>query len=322
MKGWHLLTIGLVIATSFGVAGTASGAGGPIVPGPAYGPEGVTAPDGPDRYVTLFTGRRPVIVRVQQDGGQVLDTRSFGQFAIPAVTLDGGAGGLSADGSTLVLSPSGSSVRRDETTLTIVDAEKLRVRDRITLAGSFAFDAISPDGSRVYLIEYPSLPDTTRYSVRALDTREGRLLPKPIVDPDEPPGEMRGYPLERVASPDGRWAYTLYDGAGEHPFIHALDTVEARAVCIDLHSVQPNTISRVRMSSSADGSELMLSDRKLGPVARVDTQTFEVSDPSADDEGDGFPWVLGMLAGLALVAAVLTAGLRRRRHRLAPGGAR
>jgi hypothetical protein len=313
--------IGVVAATWFGIIGTASGAGGPIVPGPSVGPTGVASPDGTDRYVTLFTGRQPAIARIQQDGGEVLRTRSFGHFAIPSVTVDGRAGGLSADGSTLVLAPSRWGLQRTESRFKLVDAPGLRVRDVLELEGSFTFDAISPDASRVYLIEYPSPRNTTRYSVRAVDTRSGHLLPEPIIDPNEPPGEMRGYPLKRVMSPDGRWAYTLYDGTGEHPFIHALDTVDGLAVCIDLDTVSSNAVSRSSFTANADGSELTLTDRKSGPVALVDTQTFEVHDPSEEDGGTGVPWVLVVLGAAAGLAAwALAHALRRRR--VAPGGAR
>ena len=33
--------------------------------------------------------------------------------------------------------------------------------------------------------------------------------------------KMGGSPLTRATSLDGRWAYTLYDGAGRTPFVHA-----------------------------------------------------------------------------------------------------
>ena len=47
---------------------------------------------------------------------------------------------------------------------------------------------------------------------------------------------MAGFPQTRATSPDGRWAYTLYEPAErDHPaFIHALDTKRGTAVCIDL----------------------------------------------------------------------------------------
>jgi hypothetical protein len=319
------LTIALMLAAPLWVGVRASAAaGGPILPGTAYGPEGVTVPGSSDRYINLFAGEQPLIARVQQDGGQVLQTRSFGpEFAIPAVTLNGDAGGLSADGSTLVLAPPDSRVRGTETTLNVLDAPRLHPRDRITLRGRFTFDAISPDGSRIYLIEYPSPSDTTRYSVRALDTRTARLVPKPIIDPEEPPGEMRGYPLTRANSPDGRWAYTLYDGATDRPFIHALDTVEGRAVCIDLDAIDTKGIYRKRLSVSADGSELTLADRRDGPIALVDTQTFEVREPSEHADGGGFPWLAVAMIPVALVAAwALALVVRRRRRGVAPGDAR
>ena len=316
------LTVGLVLVTLSSLGGTASAAGGPILPGAGYGPEGVTAPGSPDRYVTLFAGRQPLVARVRQDGGQVLRTRSFGQFALPAVTLDGSAGGLSADGSTIVLAPPRSGLRRAHTTLKVIDARQLHVRERITLDGSFTFDAISPDGSHIYLVEYLSPTDPTRYEVRAYDTRSGRLLRDPIVDPDEPPGEMRGYPITRAVSPAGRWAYTLYDGGGDHPFIHALDTLGGRAVCIDVHplaghpglrNVFAGNAGRFELAVTGDGGGLTVLDRD-GPVAYVDTRSFEVSVPSDPVQDGSFPW---FAVGLVPIALAATWALSRRR-----GGAR
>ena len=48
---------------------------------------------------------------------------------------------------------------------------------------------------------------------------------------------MAGFPMARMVSPNGRWAYTLYAG-GEETFIHALDTQGATAVCVDLDDVR------------------------------------------------------------------------------------
>ncbi len=148
-----------------------------------------------------------------------------GRFTIPAVAYDGSPGGLSADGRTLVLINPRTGFPRRITTLAVLDTQRLRARDVIRLTGDFSFDAISPDGRLLYLVQYLSQRDPTRYLVRLYDLEAGRLLPEPIIDPREVGDVMRGTPITRAASPDGRWAYTLYDGAGEHPFIHALDTV-------------------------------------------------------------------------------------------------
>jgi hypothetical protein len=105
---------------------------------------------------------------------------------------------------------------------------------KIQLPGSWAFDAISPDASRLYLIEYLSVGQTPHYRVRQLDLSTGHLDPKAVVDRREREVEMRGQPVTRKTSPDGRWAYTLYARPSQPPFIHALDTTGGKAYCIDL----------------------------------------------------------------------------------------
>src|SRR3954451_7371431 len=151
-------------------------------------------------------------------------TRTFsGSYTIPAVALDGSPAGIPADGRTLVLITPRRSFPQSQTHLLVLDAHRLTVSQRLTLAGDFSFDAISPEGSSMYLIQYVAPHDPTTYAVRAYDLRSGTLLPDPIVDPDEHAGEMRGYPMTRLPSSDGRWAYTLYDGGGKEPFVHALD---------------------------------------------------------------------------------------------------
>ena len=68
------------------------------------------------------------------------------------------------------------------------------------------------------MIEYHS----KRWIPRAISSASSTCaaagsLPEPIIDPPELDEAMRGMPITRAASPDGRFAYTLYDGAGEHP---------------------------------------------------------------------------------------------------------
>ena len=318
--------IGLGLVAQLGLAASADAGGLPVakgVPGTvAADPEGLTTPPGPDRYLRLSTPRGTMIARVERDGGALLRARSFkGELSIPAVAYDGSPGGLSADGRTLILLPSQPAGAK--TRFVVLDAKQLQVRDRITLPGRFSFDAISSDGSRMFFIEYLSRFDLTRYAVREYDLSSGRLLPDPVVDPDEPPGDMQGTAVARVNSPDGRWAYTLYDG-DEYPFIHALDTAEGRAVCIDLDSIAGYRGPRsLELTSDPDGSELSLVDRKRGPRAVLDTQTFEVSLPSEQAGGGGFPWVAVAMIPVALVAAwALALVVRRRRHGVAPGDAR
>jgi hypothetical protein len=215
-----------------------------------------------------------------------------------------------------------------ETKLDVLNATSLHSLQKISLRGSFSFDAISPDGGLLYLIQYTSPVDPTRYLVRAYDVAAGRLLHEPVVDPTETGRPMTGRPITRTMSPDGRWAYTLYDGSDEGPFIHALDTARHRAVCVDLDSIAlPRSLSGFRLSASRDANELTVLDRRDEPLAAMDTQTFEISKATtqatgATSRGGGVPWLLiAFVAALATGASAVWLARRRRRHGLAAGDA-
>ena len=51
-------------------------------------------------------------------------------------------------------------------------------RGTIRLEGHFSFDALSPDGRTMYLIEYLSEHDVTRYAVRAYDLQRAPADPR------------------------------------------------------------------------------------------------------------------------------------------------
>jgi hypothetical protein len=195
----------------------------------------------------------------------------------------------------------------------------------VRLRGDFSYDALSPDGRQLYLIQYLSATDPTRYAVRAYDVRAGRLRPKPVVDPDEHAGEMRGEPLSRAYGAGGRWAYTLYDGNGKHPFVHALDTVAGRAKCVDTPVLAGRDDLYDLTLRTAPGGASVTVMHARSPLAVVDTRTFRVttpvrasapSRPTPDRGGDG--WALAGFVGLLLAGAAMVLRVRRRR-RLATG---
>ena len=288
------------------------------------GPVGVASSSGPARYVTLPAKGHTIVARVRRSGGQILTSLVLpGSFTIPAVAYDGSASGLSADGRVLVLIEPRAQFPRVRTTLAILDAPRLRVRTVLRLRGDFSFDAISPKGGLLYLIQYVSPRDPTRYAVRAYDVRHGRLLTEPVVDPHERGEKMRGNPLSRAVSPDGRWAYTLYDGAGGTPFVHALYTSGRTARCIDLDALAGNAyLARLRLH--LDGNALTIRDRN-GTELVVNTKTFLVrapataaAGPAGHDSGNGWS-----LAGWAVLGTFVVSGslllARRRRRRPAFG---
>ena len=309
-------------AAGFPIKGIAGADGLPVVDVDASG-TGLASADGHFRYITFDAGQETIVAQVAQHGGHVLQqTRLDGNYTIPAVAYDGSASGLSADGRTLVLINPRSGFPREHTPLAVLDATSLEVRARIDLNGDFSFDAISPDGRDAYLIRYFSR-DPSQYEVRVYDLERKRLVGRPITDPNEAQEEMYGFPMSRATSPDGRWAYTLYQGR-EHPFIHALDTGGRTAVCIDLDEVPPGQLARMSLEVSAGGGTIEVVGPD-GPRFAVDTSTWAVTDATAvvtgsDAAGDGAPWALIVLlggAGLCGLAALMAVGGHRRRARAA-----
>jgi hypothetical protein len=287
------------------------------------GSVGVVAPAGDARYVTLPAGRVTVVAHVNRHDGRVsMFTLLPGTFTIPAVAYDGSASGLSADGRTLVLIEPRVSFPRTRTALVVLDAHRLRVRAIVRLRGDFSFDAVSPGGAWLYLIQYVSPRDPTRYLVRAYDLRAGHLLAKPVTDPRSRGEKMRGSPITRATSPDGRWAYTLYDGAGKTPFIHALDTRARTARCIDLDGLARSYLSELRLKVGPAASTLTVRHGQE-VEAVVDTKTFRASAPpeTASNRpgtraGGGIWWPLFGTSGAGIVIAAggLWLALRRRRR--------
>jgi hypothetical protein len=315
----RLRTIAIAaLASALAPAGSAAAGGGPVEA--SYDPAGATAPGAPVRYLALYGKRDTVVAKVQRAGGRVLGSLALGgELAIPAVSTDGTADGLSADGRTLVVIRPHTAFRPKRTFMTILDARRLRVRRRLAFHGNFSYDALSPDGRVLYLVQYLS-DDLSRYAVRAYDVRAGRLRPDPIVDPRERGEEMRGFPLGRLYGPGHRWAYTLYDGNGKKPFVHALDTGAGKARCIDLPMVSPTDVFDARLVSQAGGRRLAVHRRGGRDLASIDTATLTASKPlapgAAPREGRGGGDVPAWpFAGLALLlAAVGGAALRRRRR--------
>ena len=300
-------------------AATASADGLPVL-GVDVGSKGVTVPGAAARYVTLWSGpKTTVVARVRRNGGRVDRSRLLeGTFTIPAVAYDSSASGLSANGKVLVLIQPRVSFPRARTSFAVLDARHLRVVKVLRLQGDFSFDAISPSGDRIYLIQYLSANDPTKYAVRAFDVRAGRLLPEPVVDPHEADEQMRGQPLSRAMSPDGRWAYTLYDGNGKTPFVHALDTSRATARCIDLDALEgAENLWRLRLSIRGGGKQLAVRDGSQTELV-VSTRTFAVSSPSApvgtsQESSLTWPWAAGAGAlALALAAAALVVVAQRK----------
>jgi hypothetical protein len=268
----------LVTAAVAAVASAPARGDGLPVLGMESGNHAVTSAAG-IAYEARPARRTTTVKKTSPGAGGTLTVTIPGRFVVPVVAYDGAASGLSADGRTLVLIRPRTQFPERTTTLAILDPDSLRVERFVRMRRDVSFDAISPDGHWIYLIEYTSRVDPTDYEVRAMDAGTGRLVSRAIVDPHEPDEAMRGNPLARVASPDGRWAYTLYDGNG-HPFVHALDTSRLTARCIDVPAFPPNSdFYNGRISFAPDRRHLLITMQGR-TLASLDTATFKVTIPS------------------------------------------
>jgi hypothetical protein len=317
---FHLLA---ALAAAGAIAPAAALGAGYPVPGMDTTKQGATAPGDPYRYVALPARGATTLLKVSRDDGIALRHRLIaGESVVGAVAMDASTTGLSADGATLALiEPRGAQVQR-VTHLVLVNTLTLRPTARLAIPGDFTLDGISPDGRRLYLVQYRSpAANPLDYAVRAYDVAHRRLLPKPIVDARHPDEKMTGFPMTRAVSPDGRWAYTLYSG-GEENFVHALDMADGRAFCVDLEGLTPDELSAMRLAVRRGHVDLL--NQAGDPVRRIDASTFKVTTPPqpaidlkpgarAKDDGapsDGFPW--GLAAAVAAVGAGALVLLRRR----------
>ncbi|MFL6031071.1 MAG: hypothetical protein ACJ74D_13710 [Gaiellaceae bacterium] len=269
----RILLVLAVGAASALWAATVAGGAGPS-PGLALGGNGVA--NGSVRYVTVQAGSSTLLTKIDRKGGRVLRSMTLkGVWGIPLVSFDGTAEGLFAGGRTLLLAQSlfsGQTLRKN-TTFRLVDVRRMQVRGTIRLAGAYSFDALSPDGRYLYLVEYVSPEDPSLYRVRAYDLRGRKLLARIITDKRSWETGMRGSPVTR-AWKDG-WAYTLY-GGNDRPFIHALDTRNAQAVCIFMPwKSSPDRMFDYRLRVDGDG-HLVVSGPNGRALVVIDRQTFKV----------------------------------------------
>jgi hypothetical protein len=277
---------------------------------------GVLGPGGGSRYVAVGSGSNTVVQETKQ--GSVVRWRTIrGSWGIPSVAFDGSVGGVSRDGWTLVLATTkvGYPLRKRSSFL-LLSTRTFRLMGRVSLKGDFSYDALSPDGSKLYLIQHVSKRDLNRYVVRAYDLDQNRLLPGRIADRTQRGWVMAGWPLTRATSADGRWVYTLYARPDGYPFVHALDAVRGVAHCVGIpwHGSQ-NGIWRLRMSVRDGGRTLSLRSPNGREYLAITRGTWRISHPGsvhvARSGSGGFPWwTVGL--GTALGAALLLGAVRLR----------
>ncbi|HEX6724124.1 MAG TPA: hypothetical protein VF073_02670, partial [Gaiella sp.] len=279
MRGRARVLTTIATAAIVGLAATGAGAAAGPVPPVLNGAPGIAVAGGAHVVAVAKQGGGATQLRLVRDRDRaVLRTRVLpANLGVPMVTFSGLVEGTWAKGRRLVLA---SSVYDDQvnTRFVVIDTRTLAPLRTIRLAGTYAFDAVSSDGRRLFVLQYPGgVQGGVRYVVRSVDLRTGKLEPGAIVDKTEPSERMSGIALARAWSRDGAWVYTLYNGGTSHAFVHALNTRTRVARCIDLpwagnaQSVLDGVLLAVTPSRV-----LTLTGRGGVALARIDTRTFSV----------------------------------------------
>jgi hypothetical protein len=239
-------------------SGTASGAG-TIAAEVGASPAGTARPASEQLPGTtaLAGGSVGLLFAAETDAGHTLVTgrdrstrqpmvRSTlaGEFRFPVVAPAAKVEGVSSDGHVLVLTESDSS----RTRFAVLDGTLSTQARILTLPPRFSYDALSPDGSALYLIEHRPPVGSEHYLVRVYDLRTRQLVPGPIADKSlvrDEAGDMAGHPLARTIDPSGALAATLYQRANGRGFIHLLHAQDRFAECLDL---PPGPVSGWRLT--------------------------------------------------------------------------
>lgn len=271
-----LMCLMSMVALAAGIVAQTSAADGGPGPGISWGWDGVRSPSSAVRYVALPGGATTTTlaaVRVR-DGRVLRFTTIPGVVGIPLVAFDGATEGLSADRRTIVLvSNAGAAGRGNRTDIVVVRTRTMTPLRTIRLPGTWSFDALAPNGATIFAIQYRTNAPQPSYRVRAIDVATGRIKPGSIVDRSEPDGVMRGSPVTRVWAAE--LAYTLYARPNGTAFLHALDTRNATARCIDLPWTKTgNGIWRVRLAVA--NGQLRLRQKGAGTLAGVDLRSFNI----------------------------------------------
>jgi hypothetical protein len=241
-------------------------------------PGGVLSNDGSTMLSARVRGQRTVITRSETRSGAVLATRTIaGRWGFQRAAEDGMlvAGGEQLAPIALVAAARANGYHGSASTTRIaLLAHSLAGPVRIvTLQGNYGVDALSPDGTRLYVIQHLA---GEHYTVRGYDLIRKKLS-VPIIDKREPDEKMQGLPLARASSADGTWELTLYRRPSGVPFVHALMTTSLSAFCIDLPAAaRIDPASPASWGVATRGPEMFLANARTGWVGVIDYTHFKL----------------------------------------------
>jgi hypothetical protein len=237
------------------------------------GGEGLASADGTIHYVAQNAPEATTTLQIVRRSGVVASRTIDGAFGVPELA-GVHAEGLFRDGSAFVVQNIGFKSR---TEFRIVDTTDLSVRDSVSLDGTFSYDALSPNGKVLYLVQYTSENDISHYVVRAYDLASHTLRPGRIADKAQRGWVMQGFAVTRTSSKNGRWVYTMYaNPGGGYPFVHALDTVAGTAHCVGFASPGDDNVFNGKLVLRAGKLQVRTESGALWRV--IDVRTWRVTN--------------------------------------------
>jgi YVTN family beta-propeller protein len=182
----------------------------------------------------------------------------------------------------------------------IVDTSLVRLAAFAEVPGPFTYDAISDDGTSLYVTEritpeaarqLPGVNAAYGYRVRVYDVPAGKMSETLVVDvklaaatdannaETRIDGIMSGIYQSSVPSRDGRWNFSFYYNPSRGPFIHVLHLDSRSAFCIlDLPLVSGGLEKRLgwSLALTPSGKTLYAVNGPLGLVSVIDATTLKV----------------------------------------------
>lgn len=255
----------------------------------------VASPDGRTIFATRPNGGDTELRTISVNSGVV--TRSVHLPGRWSPSAAGPLGVALVDDAGTAYPPTG----RNRTSVLIVSDGETR---RLDLAGNYAPDAFTDDGSGLFVLDW--LPSTApeHYRVREVNVSTGEISAlfgrdkQPI--PPEAEEQMRGVRRNAVLGDSGEVLYTLYTHqpspaagtagwtGGDNAFIHTLHLVQHWAYCVDLPApfgLDPNSSHAIAIEPG--GSRLFVADAAAGKLAVVDTESLQVGRVLDVPKADG-----------------------------------
>jgi YVTN family beta-propeller protein len=255
----------------------------------------VASPDGSVYYA--LEGSAPTTLRWTdaKTGRPITQLTLPGAYAFASESGPAPAG-FSPNGRWLVLTGEFGA----KSSFAIVDTSLVRLAAFAEIPGPFTYDAISDDGTSLYLIErispeaakeLPGVNAAYGYRVRVYDVPAGKMSETLVVDvklasqtegnnaETRIDGIMSGIYQSSVPSRDGRWNFSFYYNPSRGPFIHVLHLDSRSAFCIlDLPLVAGGFEKRLgwSLALTPSGKTLYAVNGPLGLVSVIDATTLKV----------------------------------------------